>query len=130
MPQGVAPRRFTDAHAGKTHTRGQSAHHFVGDMLGDEFGGGIYFLKGRHFIQRAIMKRRDRVIHRRFKGMKVAEQTVGIQLVAADADLHTPIVTMHRLHLPRHANGVGGRELSAHFKFKHGSQSIAIAAIY
>lgn len=66
-------------------------------MSCQRFGGWIDHVKGRDVVECAIAKRRDDRAQVCVERMKVAQEFFVVELGAADANDHPPIVAMHRL---------------------------------
>ena len=72
----------------------EAMSHFASDMPGDMLGGWIETIKGRDSVEVGILEGFDNSFEHVFYGVKVAEQAIGIKVVACDGHGDVPIMAV------------------------------------
>lgn len=91
----------------------------VGDVLGDQLGGGVDRVEGGEGIEVVVGKWGGYFVELVFGGVEIAEEPVGVEGVADDAGGDAPVVPVDGFLVPEDGDGMGGAELGLDSDFKH-----------
>ena len=122
-PSSDAPWGLLDRDRYDPSTAWNRRNDLGADMSGQPFRRGLSLIERRRAIHRPTGKWCHHRLERRFDGMKIHQQVLGIQIRPRHDHGDPPVVAVEFLHDPSHGETMGSGKSMTDFNFVHGSDT-------